>query len=470
MEQSFPPVRRNILLILLAAISVLLLLFILLSPLIVGFSPQAASQSRLNYLLFTPLLTAVLVGLVYRYLAPVARLGRMLRRDEDLPPEVVRRARRVAFDAPAYLFVILLGVTVSMTLFSDVIGLIFIPAYEFLPHFSESLLIIATAVGVALLVALIARRQMQSLLAVTSRLCSPIESFHTPTDVGRRFDIRFRVLVVILALSFVAYYFPSILAFNLVYRANAGPLILRTVFLLLGFGLVTMTFTLVAALIVTGDISGELGQITSRLLEVARREKAGEQLAVLSLDEVGDLVRAFNEVQARMQVQQEELQHEHQRLLAFQSISTSISAVFDLDRLLNELVESVRSIFGYYNALIFLVDEEKEELYLAASERPVAAGMNERRFKIGSEDGVGSVAAAAAPLLIPDVSQSDFHAVSSSEVRSVVVTPMLVGGRLVGVLGVESDRADGFKERDLQLVSALANQAAAAIETICLIR
>ncbi|MFQ6100443.1 MAG: GAF domain-containing protein [Anaerolineae bacterium] len=477
MGQSLPPVRRNILLTLLAAVLVLLPLLVLFSSLIVNLAPQAAPQSRLNYLLFAPLFVLVLMGLVYRYLAPVARLGRLLRQDKEPPPEAVRQARQVAFNAPVYLFVSLLGAIVLMTLLSNVAGLLLISDYEFVPHLSESLLIIASATSVALLTALIARRQVQPVLVTTAYLLPSLDT-SPPTSAspagpsaheheGRRFNIRIRLLIIILALTFVAYCLPSVLAFNLVYQFHAAsePLIRYTLLLLLGFGLMTMAFTLLSALIVTGDVSGELRRMTWRLLEMARRGKAGGQLPVLSLDEVEDLVRAFNEVQARIQAQQE-----HQHLLALQSIFSRINAIFDLDRLLDELVQSVRATFGYYNALIFLADEAKEELYLAASDRPLATEMRECRFKIGSEGIVGHVASTGTPLLISDVSEHDFRAASSSEVRSAMVTPMLVGGRLVGVFDVESDQANGFEEQDLQLMTALANQAAAAVEAVRLLQ
>ncbi len=569
MEQSFPPVRRHILWTLLAAILVLLLIFILISPLIVSFAPQAARQSRPNYLLFTPLLTAVLLGLTYRHLAPVARLGCLLRQEEEPPPEVVRQARQVAFNTPVYLFVTLLGSTVLMTFLSHLIGLICPPDYEFVPHFSESLLIIATATSVALVLALIARRQLQPALVATAHLLPSLDTSPPPTYEGHRFDIRIRLLIVILALNFVAYYFPSILAFNLVYqaaqesalhrhrrwaesviqeiapilddaalinhveeatltddgqafivdgqgryithppalppplpdpgeqvvegrettlllpldrpgrdwclgvvyrfRAESEPLVRHTVFLLLGFGLMALALTLLSALAVTGDVSGELRQITRRLLEIARREEVGEQLHVLSMDEIGDLVRAFNEVQAQTQTQQEKLQQEHQRLLALQAISSRISAIFDLDRLLNELVQSVSTTFNYYNVLIFLADEGEEELYLAASTCPLAPEAREHRFRIGAENLVGRVASTGTPLLIPDTSQRDF-CTSSSEVRSEMFIPMFAGGRLVGIFDVASDQTGAFEERDLQLMTALANQAAAAIEAVRLLQ
>jgi PAS domain S-box-containing protein len=47
---------------------------------------------------------------------------------------------------------------------------------------------------------------------------------------------------------------------------------------------------------------------------------------------------------------------------------------------------------------------------------------------------------------------------------------MQVGGRLVGLFEVESDNPDAFKKQDLQIVSSLANQAAAAIEAARLLQ
>jgi signal transduction histidine kinase/GAF domain-containing protein len=569
MKQHFPPARRHILLALLAAVLVLLPILILISPLVVSFAPETTPQSRLNYILFTPLLTVVLLGLIYRYLTPVARLGHLLYQEEEPPPEVVHQARQVAFNAPAYLFVTLLGVIALITLLSILTSLLFIPGYEFVPHLSEVLLVIATAIIVALALALIARRQLQPVLVTTARLLARLDVRPPSTPEGWRFDIRIRLLIVILALNAVAYYLPSILAFNLVYwaaqeaaihrhqqwaedvirelapslddesllhyveeatlpdegqafvvddeghyitrppatppslpgpgeqavkgrettlllplerpshdwqlgvvyrfRAESEPLVRRTLFLLLGFGLIILALTLLSALFVTSDVSGELRRITRRLLGVGRRGEAGEQLPVLSLDEIGDLAQAFNEVQARMQAQQEALQQEHQRLLVLQAISSRTNAVFDLDRLLNELVQSVMSTCDYYNLLIFLTDEG-EELHLAASARPLAPEVGERRFKIGSRELVGRVASTGTPLLISDVRQCDFCTASSPEVCSKISSPMSVGGRLVGVLEVESDQPGTLDEQGLQFVTALANQAAATIEAVRLLQ
>ena len=172
----------------------------------------------------------------------------------------------------------------------------------------------------------------------------------------------------------------------------------------------------------------------------------------------------------RRQILQEALQQEHRRLLALQAISSRISAIFELDQLLDELVHSVKTIFGYYNTLIFLVSRKGDELYLAASGRTLAPEVRKRRFEVESEEGLGRAIHAGEALLIPDVSQCDFCVTSSPKVRSAIVTPMLAGGRLVGLFEVESDELDAFKKQDLQIVTSLANQAAAAIEAARLLK
>ncbi|MDY7078308.1 MAG: GAF domain-containing protein [Chloroflexota bacterium] len=179
---------------------------------------------------------------------------------------------------------------------------------------------------------------------------------------------------------------------------------------------------------------------------------------------------AFAKVQAQTQAPPEALPEEHQRFLALQAISSRISAVSDLEQLLDELVQSVRNTFGHTNVHIFLVDEEAEELYLAASGHPLASEVKELRFKIAPQNLLGRVASDGTPSLISDVSQCEFCFPTDPQIRSAMSIPMFVGGHLVGVLYVESDQTDVFEERDLQLMTALANQSAATIEAVRLLQ
>lgn len=556
MEQSFPPVRRHILLAVLASITILVLLVLVISPLAISFAPHAAQQARLNYLWSIPPLMGILAGFACWYMAPIAQLRRALKQGQTPSTELIRHARRAAFNTPVYLFVVQIGATLLATFLSDIIGLLLIQGYELSLYFSKSLLTIAVSVSTGLLLAFVARWRLRSVLATTNRLIPPSR---LPSKEGHRFSVRVRLLGVILALTVVACYLPSILGLNLVHRAvrdtvqrrhqewvestildvapllddealiryvektlpdggqafiensrgsyvtrppdplsesserieplpmnrsgrdwrlgivykfhaESDPLIRRTALLLLSFDVVIVTLVLPFAFAATTDIADDLRQITQRLLEVAWQGEVGERLPVLSLDEVGDLVRAFNDIQERVQSQQKTLRQEHWRLLALQAISSRISTIFDPDQLLDELAKSTKTIFGYYNTLILLANEERTELHVASSGHHLSEEMKERRFSIKSEKSIGQAISTGEALLIHDLSEHDFDIVSSSNVCSVIIAPMLIRGKLVGIFEVESDQPAAFEKQDLQLIASLANQAGAMIEATHLLR
>jgi len=544
-----------------ASIVIFASIVLIISPLAIDFAPQAAQQTRMSYFWSTPPLMAILAGLTYWYMAPIARLRRGIRQGEEPSIELARRARRAAFNTPVYLFVALVGSTLLATLLADIIGLLLIQGYELALYFSKSLLVIAAAVSTGLLLALVARWQLRPVLATTNRLIP--STSRLSAKEGHRFNIRTCLLSVILALTIVACYLPSILGLNLVYRAvqnaalqrhrqwaestiqdvapllddkaliryveeaslpnhgqafiedsqgnyitrsptplpsspdlseqieplpmnrserdwrlgvvyefhaEADPLVRRTALLLLIFDVVFIALTLPFAFAVTADITEDLRQVTNRLLEVAWRGEVGEQLPVLSLDEVGDLVRAFNDIQERVRTQQETLRQEHRRLLALQAISSRISATFDLDQLLDELAKSATTIFGYYNTLILLPDKEGKGFYVASSGRSVPPEIAERRFEIEAQEGIEDVIRSREALLLTDLSQRDFSIVSSPDVRSVIVAPMFVRGNLIGFFQAESDQPASFEKQDMQLVTSLANQAGATIESARLLQ
>jgi signal transduction histidine kinase len=569
MNLSFPPVRRYILLALLASIAIFALLAMVISPLFASFSHQAVQQSRASYLWATAPLMAILVGLTYLYLSPISQLRHRLEGGEGPPVELVHRARRVAFNAPASLFVMLVAATLIVTVLANIIGALLVPGYELTLYFSQSVFVIAATVGTGLVLALIARLRLRPVLVVTAHLIP--QGADAEAKQGQRFTVRTRLLAVTLALIIVACYVPSVLALNLVHEAvqkaamerhqqwaqsvaqdvapllddstliryveqasllddgqafivdgqgnhitrlpslspslpesgegvaregniwtvtyvldrpgldwhlgvvyalqvESDPLVRRTLILLLILDTTILALTLPFPFAVAADLTNDLRQVTRRLREVARSAEVTERLHVLSLDEIGDLVQAFNEIQDRVQTQRETLQQEHRRLLALQAISSRISSIFDLEQLLDEMAKSAKTIFDYYNTLIYLMDEHSGELYLASSGSVIPGEEKERCLSIESQASLSRVISSGEAITIADVGPEDSRLVSSSAARSAVVAPMFVGGKLVGVFVAESDRTDGFEKQDVQLIASLANQAAAAMEAARLLQ
>jgi signal transduction histidine kinase len=73
------------------------------------------------------------------------------------------------------------------------------------------------------------------------------------------------------------------------------------------------------------------------------------------------------------------------------------------------------------------------------------------------------VAKTGKPLRVPDVTADARYVSVRTDVRSELAVPLLLEGALIGVLNVDSTRADAFSAADEELLVALANQAAQVI-------
>jgi GAF domain-containing protein/CheY-like chemotaxis protein len=243
------------------------------------------------------------------------------------------------------------------------------------------------------------------------------------------------------------------------------PFVQRTLLILLIFMAGAFTFVFIASRYVADDLTHDIKYVTARLADLARgREVSSATVSVLSLDEVGDLVLAFDELQSKFQEQQAQMAREQKEMRALQEMSRQISSILDIDQVLKEIIASVEETFGYHNTSILLIDKEANALYIAACADYVDPELLERHFELGEEGIVGRVAASGEPMLIPDVNQCKFYIAGSSDIQSELAVPITVGGKTIGVFNVESKRLHAFTESDLRIVTALASQMAVAIE------
>ncbi len=74
----------------------------------------------------------------------------------------------------------------------------------------------------------------------------------------------------------------------------------------------------------------------------------------------------------------------------------------------------------------------------------------------------GTAASARATLIVPDVHRFPGHIACDAASNSEIVVPLLDGGRLVGVLDLDSPRLDRFTPADARLLEALAEKVVAA--------
>jgi serine phosphatase RsbU (regulator of sigma subunit) len=155
------------------------------------------------------------------------------------------------------------------------------------------------------------------------------------------------------------------------------------------------------------------------------------------------------------------------RIEDLQRVTDAALAHLDLEDLLAELLERVTEILAADTAAILLVEEDGETLAARA-----AKGLEEeveRGFRLPIGAGfAGRVASTRAPVVISDLNDSEIEVVNplirEKGVRSLLGVPLIVEGRLVGVLHVGTLRMRKFDEDDVHLLTLVADRAALAIE------
>lgn len=151
------------------------------------------------------------------------------------------------------------------------------------------------------------------------------------------------------------------------------------------------------------------------------------------------------------------------RLSTLQQVSQVVSRRFDLETLIEETVQQVKTVLGYPLVEIFLV--EGDDLV----QGPIMGHEREKFLRIPLEQGIlGRVARTNQAVLVPDVSQDpDYIPVGVKSVAEIAV-PLHKGGVVIGVLNVESAERKGLSEEDLRMLSMVADQVSVAIENAAL--
>jgi signal transduction histidine kinase len=152
-------------------------------------------------------------------------------------------------------------------------------------------------------------------------------------------------------------------------------------------------------------------------------------------------------------------------LEALRTTIADITAELDLPVLLQALVERAVGLLDATGGELGLYDEESQEVRIAFGYNTIE-NYSEIRHRLG-EGAMGAVAETGEPLIIKDYQTWSGRApqYADTPVRTTLATPLQVGNRLVGVIGMtDSDPEREFGPADLHLLNLFARQAAIAIE------
>jgi len=164
----------------------------------------------------------------------------------------------------------------------------------------------------------------------------------------------------------------------------------------------------------------------------------------------------------------EEQQRRLIELTSLYEIGRAITAVLDPLELVEAVYQQVNRFMDASNFYIALWDRNTDAIHM-----PVIIE-GDRRFydqEASWEGLIGWVLRNGEPLLIDDLNREG--AVPSSvtplfvgEVRprAIVLVPLAIGDKIIGVLSVQSEQGDAYTQQDLDFLTAVASQVAVAVE------
>jgi len=153
-----------------------------------------------------------------------------------------------------------------------------------------------------------------------------------------------------------------------------------------------------------------------------------------------------------------------QEMNAVYDVSQSITRTLDLEQVLQKITEEVLlAIPAAEKAVLHLVDESGEHLEpkAAAPASPQAVPASWLRV----DQGLAGVALREQrPLRTPDAQADPRFIRRSADIGSLLVAPLVVAGRSIGTLTVDSKQKDAFAPGHERFLGSVAGQAAIAIE------
>ncbi len=155
------------------------------------------------------------------------------------------------------------------------------------------------------------------------------------------------------------------------------------------------------------------------------------------------------------------------RLGALSEVSKTISTSPYVEEILQLLVNLTAQQFNYRVCTVRLLDENRQELVLRATQAPAKAYQRKRAIKLG-ESIAGRAISENRPIIVPDVQVEDDyigHDLAEEQgLRSMICVPLTMQDRAVGVLSCYTSEVRAFAPDEIKALETLAKQAAVSIE------
>ena len=148
-------------------------------------------------------------------------------------------------------------------------------------------------------------------------------------------------------------------------------------------------------------------------------------------------------------------------------VSQTIASNRYLEEILHLIVTMTAQMMGSTICAIMLVDDERQELAIKATQSLSEAYRNKPPIRIGQSVS-GRAVKERRPLAVLDVTTEPGYMMPDlakrEGLRSLLCVPMMIKDRVIGVINSYTSQPHRFTGEEIQVLSAVANQAAVAIE------
>jgi signal transduction histidine kinase len=209
--------------------------------------------------------------------------------------------------------------------------------------------------------------------------------------------------------------------------------------------------------------------ITGALLGLMLRERHRRRHTQRMLDlQAEEVIYSNNELEKKFR----DLETKIEQLSLLIELSAAVNASLDPEKIYEQALDQLVQRMGYESAHLFLVDRSRRVLVahkMAGHDPAVTETFGGLELPLDAErSAVGKVAVTGLPVLVNDIDSATepVHRPTALALtaRALLSVPLRVKGRVFGVLTVLSSASDRFGEADVELLSAVANHVAIAVD------
>jgi putative nucleotidyltransferase with HDIG domain len=198
---------------------------------------------------------------------------------------------------------------------------------------------------------------------------------------------------------------------------------------------------------------------------------ASKQKKVFKREEIENFSRIGKQIGAVLENMNlfENMSIAQTKIKALIELNQSIVSILDLSTLFSCVLNELPSIIPCCCSSIMLLDDTRKELQVVSASEYGPKKRTREKVRIPIGEGItGKVVETGKPVIVNDVGKQEEYIRMVKKVKSEIVVPLYIKGRIDGVLNIESEKINIYSNEDLGILSAFANQLSIAIENATL--